>query len=383
MRKVGIFLFHGCSHDRPSLVSALAVVLDNRKRLMPEPSGKLFSGCSILRHYVGATFAQPMSRLAADPCGPSSCGKPCACSFDRSRLAVSPIRLDQAVFGVHVRSALTRALADRTLQRAITTKLATIQPPPLPAMNGVAGSGFQLPGSRILDKTSRVSRLCAEIYERVNAIPSRPLEGAWPYLWLYATYLKVREGGRIISKAVIIAVADNEAGKREVLGVATGPSEAETFRTESPRSLADRGLRGVKLVIADDHKGLRAAARRVINATHQRCRIHCMRNALAHAPGYVYHFSAQPYPYLDLQWHLFRHRCNTTSLAAGCVPLRAKIVPPTGVRLSVQTGPAWIPTRKSPIRAASSSRRSDRNVATPSLVVRCRSIAARASVGAA
>ena len=91
---------------------------------------------------------------------------------------------------------------------------------------------------------SQVSRLCAEIDERVNA----PLEGAWPYLWLDATYLKVREGGRSISRAVIIAVAvDGEAcfatgsrnmpnGKREVLGVATGPSEAETFWTELPRA---------------------------------------------------------------------------------------------------------------------------------------------------
>jgi len=106
---------------------------------------------------------------------------------------------------------------------------------------------------------SQVSRLCAEIDERVNAFLSRPLEGCWPYLWLDATYLKVREGGRIVSRAVIIAVAVNEDGKREVLGVATGPSEAETFWTEFLRSLASRGLRGVKLVIADDHKGLRAA----------------------------------------------------------------------------------------------------------------------------
>ncbi len=94
---------------------------------------------------------------------------------------------------------------------------------------------------------SQVSRLCAEIDERVNAFLSRPREGAWPYLWLDATYLKVREGGRIISKAVIIAVAVNEDGKREVLGIATGPSEAEAFWTEFLRSLADRGLRGVKL----------------------------------------------------------------------------------------------------------------------------------------
>jgi transposase-like protein len=109
--------------------------------------------------------------------------------------------------------------------------------------------------------------------------------------------VKVREGGRIVSRAVMIAVAVNEDGKREVLGVATGPSEAETFWTGFLRSLADRGLRGVKLVrplsrtggvrglTADDHKGLRAAARRVFNATHQRCRIHWRRNALAHAPA--------------------------------------------------------------------------------------------------
>ena len=95
---------------------------------------------------------------------------------------------------------------------------------------------------------SQVCRLCAEIDERVNAFLSRPLEGAWPYLWLDATYIKVRDGGRIVSRAVIVAVAVNEDGKREVLGVATGPSEAETFWTDFLRSLADRGLRGVKLV---------------------------------------------------------------------------------------------------------------------------------------
>ncbi len=132
---------------------------------------------------------------------------------------------------------------------------------------------------------SQVSRLCAEIDERVNAFLSRPLEGAWPCLWLDATYVKVRESGRIISRAVMTAVAVNEDGKREVLGVATGASEAETFWTEFLRSLADRGLRGVKPLIADDHTGLWAATRRVFNATHQRCRIHWMRNALAHAPA--------------------------------------------------------------------------------------------------
>jgi len=132
---------------------------------------------------------------------------------------------------------------------------------------------------------SQVSRLCTEIDERVQAFLNRPLEGAWPYLWLDATYIRVRDGGRIISRAVIVAVAVNGDGRREILGIAVGPSEAETFWTGFLRSLADRGLRGVKLVIADDHKGLRAAASRVFNATHQRCRVHWMRNALAHAPA--------------------------------------------------------------------------------------------------
>jgi putative transposase len=129
---------------------------------------------------------------------------------------------------------------------------------------------------------SQVSRLCAEIDERVQAFLTRPIEGRWPYLWLDATYLKVRESGRIISRAVIVAVGVNLGGRREVLGIATGPSEAETFWTDFLRSLADRGLRGVKLVIADDHKGLRAAAQRVFSATHQRCRVHWTRNILAH-----------------------------------------------------------------------------------------------------
>src|SRR4028118_888060 len=91
---------------------------------------------------------------------------------------------------------------------------------------------------------SQVSRLCAEIDERVNAFLARPIEGAWPYLWIDATYLKVREAGRIVSVAVIVAVGVNTDGRREVLGVATGASEAEPFWKAFLRSLADRGLRG-------------------------------------------------------------------------------------------------------------------------------------------
>src|ERR1700712_2572696 len=132
---------------------------------------------------------------------------------------------------------------------------------------------------------SQVSRLVEEIDERVNAFLARPIEGEWPYLWIDATYVKARQAGRIVSTAVIIAVGVNTDGRREVLGVATGPSEAEAFWKSFLRSLADRGLRGNKLVIADDHKGLRAAASKVFHATLQRCRIHWMRNALAHVPA--------------------------------------------------------------------------------------------------
>lgn len=130
---------------------------------------------------------------------------------------------------------------------------------------------------------SQVSRLCAEIDERVKAFLGRPIEGDWPYLWIDATYVKVRQNGRIVSVAVIIAVGVNSDGRREVLGLDIGPSEAETFWTAFLRKLTRRGLRGVKLVISDAHEGIKAAVAKVLNATWQRCRVHFMRNALAHA----------------------------------------------------------------------------------------------------
>ena len=97
---------------------------------------------------------------------------------------------------------------------------------------------------------SQVSRLCGEIGERVGAFLDRPLEGDWPYLWIDATYVKVRQNGRIVSVAVIVAVGVNADGRREVLGLDIGPSEAEPFWTAFLRKLARRGLRGVKLVIS-------------------------------------------------------------------------------------------------------------------------------------
>ena len=130
---------------------------------------------------------------------------------------------------------------------------------------------------------SQVSRLCEEIDARVKSFLDRPLEGDWPYVWLDATYVKVRRNHRIVSVAVIVAVGVNTDGRREVLGMDIGSSEAETFWVEFLRQLRRRGLRGVKLIVSDAHEGIKAAVAKLINATWQRCRVHTMRNALAHA----------------------------------------------------------------------------------------------------
>jgi transposase-like protein len=130
---------------------------------------------------------------------------------------------------------------------------------------------------------SQVSRLCSEIDERVQTFLNRPIEGEWPYIWLDATYVKARRDHRIVSVAVIVAVGVNSDGRREVLGMTVGHSEAEPFWVEFLRSLARRGLRGVKLVVSDAHEGLKAAITKILGAAWQRCRVHFMRNALAYA----------------------------------------------------------------------------------------------------
>ena len=130
---------------------------------------------------------------------------------------------------------------------------------------------------------SQVSRLCEEIDDKVKTFLDRPIEGDWPYLWIDATYVKVRDQGRVVSAAVTIAVGVNTQGRREVLGMGIGPSEAETFWTDFLRKLARRGMRGVKLVVSDSHEGIKAAVSKVLRATWQRCRVHFMRNALAYA----------------------------------------------------------------------------------------------------
>jgi len=141
---------------------------------------------------------------------------------------------------------------------------------------------LQAMGLTGIDK-SEVSRICKELDEAVQAFRERPLQGEYPYVWLDATYLKVRQNHHIVSMAVVIAIGVRETGDREVLGFAVGASEEESFWMEFLRSLVRRGLRGVALVISDAHEGLKAALMQVLSgATWQRCRVHCMRNILAH-----------------------------------------------------------------------------------------------------
>lgn len=132
---------------------------------------------------------------------------------------------------------------------------------------------------------SEVSRVCADLDEVVASFRNRPLEAAYPYLWLDATYLKVREQGRVISMAMVVAVGVRETGEREVLGHDLGPAEDGAFWLSFLRSLVARGLRGVQLVISDAHEGLRRAiAAALAPACWQRCRVHFLRNALSLVP---------------------------------------------------------------------------------------------------
>ena len=130
---------------------------------------------------------------------------------------------------------------------------------------------------------STVSRLCAEIDAEVERFRNRRLEGEYPYVWLDATFLKVREDGRVQGMAMVIAVGVSDNGERQILGYDIGPSEDGAFWLEFLRSLVARGLRGVKLVISDSHEGLKQAVQSVLHgASWQRCRVHFMRNVLAH-----------------------------------------------------------------------------------------------------
>jgi transposase-like protein len=127
---------------------------------------------------------------------------------------------------------------------------------------------------------STVSKLCKDIDERVLAFLDRPLLGEWPYLWLDATYLRQREGGRVVSVAAKVAVACDAEGRRQIVGLHIGPSEAETFWAAFPKSLVKRGLHSVRLVVSDAREGLKGAVARVLGATWQRCRVHTIRTQL-------------------------------------------------------------------------------------------------------
>ena len=132
---------------------------------------------------------------------------------------------------------------------------------------------------------SEVSRICGELDTVVAAFRTRPLTGAHRYLWVDATYLKVRVDGRVISQATVVAVGVTSEGDRQVLGVDVGPSEDRAFWTAFLRSLVKRGLKGVPLVISDAHEGLTQAISTVLTGTAwQRCRVHFMRNLLATVP---------------------------------------------------------------------------------------------------
>ncbi len=128
----------------------------------------------------------------------------------------------------------------------------------------------------------RVSALCRALDEQVEAFRSRPLEGEHPYLWLDAKQLKVRDRGHVRSKALVVAYAVHESGRREVIGIDLGELESEAFWVEFLRSLRARGLAGVRLCVSDQHEGLKAAIARILACPWQRCTVHFVRNMLQH-----------------------------------------------------------------------------------------------------
>ena len=130
---------------------------------------------------------------------------------------------------------------------------------------------------------SEVSRICQGLDEQVDAFRNRPLEGAYPYLWLDAKVEKVRDGGRVVRKCLVLAYAVHESGYREVIGLDVGEAETEAFWRSFLRSLVERGLQGVQLVVSDAHAGLKKAIGQVLGCPWQRCSVHFLREALGHA----------------------------------------------------------------------------------------------------
>ena len=128
----------------------------------------------------------------------------------------------------------------------------------------------------------RVSAMCRALDEQVEVFRQRPLEGAYPYLWLDAKQVKVRDHGRVVSKAVVVAYAVHESGVREVIGLDVGEVESGAFWIEFLRSLKKRGLDGVRLAISDQHEGLKGAIARVLGCPWQRCTVHFTRDMVMH-----------------------------------------------------------------------------------------------------
>jgi putative transposase len=129
---------------------------------------------------------------------------------------------------------------------------------------------------------SEVSRICAGLDEQVEAFRNRPLDGRYPYLWLDAKVEKVRDGGRVVPKALVLAYAVHESGYREVIGLDVGECETEAFWRSFLRSLVKRGLSGVQLVVSDAHAGLKAAIAQTLDCPWQRCTVHFLRETLGH-----------------------------------------------------------------------------------------------------
>jgi transposase-like protein len=196
-----------------------------------------------------------------------------------TRVGDIPVRIPKLRRGSYFPSFLEpRRRAERALiaviQSAYVQGVSTRKVDDLVQALGLAG----------IDK-SKVSRMCKELDEAVTAFRNRPLEKEYPYLWLDGLYLKVRQNHRIVNMAVVIAIGVRESGERDILAVDIGASEEGAFWTAFLRSLAGRGLQGVQLVISDAHKGLKEAIETVLTGTTwQRCRVHFMRNVLAHIP---------------------------------------------------------------------------------------------------
>lgn len=197
-----------------------------------------------------------------------------------TRVGEVPVRIPKLRRGSYFPSLLEpRRRAERALlavmQRAYVEGVSTRKVDDLVQALGLSG----------VDK-SKVSRICKELDEAVTAFGNRSLkEGQYPHLWLDALYLKVRQNHRIVSMAVVIAIGVRETGEREILRLEIGASEEAAFWTEFLRTLVGRGMKGVLLVISDAHQGLQEALRTVLmGAAWQRCRVHFMRNVLAHVP---------------------------------------------------------------------------------------------------